>query len=130
MQPITFYYVNSWGIATNKDDMKKQIAAFGPIACGIQATKAFESYKSGIFSQTMPAGTTINPDHEVSIVGWGTEKGTDYWIGRNSWGTMWGDMGYFKIKMGSDNLGIETECTWGVPSYEPNMPKAETITVE
>lgn len=23
-------------------------------------------------------------DHEISIVGWGVENGTKYWIGRNS----------------------------------------------
>ena len=33
----------------------------------------------------------------------------------NSWGTYWGESGFFRIKMGSDNLGIETDCDWGVP---------------
>lgn len=127
LKPVTFYYVNSWGVVTKAADMKKQIAAFGPIACGLMATKAFEGYKSGIFSQTIAAGTPVVPDHEVSIVGWGSEKGTDYWIGRNSWGTMWGEMGYFRIAMGKDNLGIETECTWGVPTYD--APKKSTVVV-
>jgi len=40
----------------------------------------------------------------------GEEK--DYWIGRNSWGTAWGLNGFFKIKKGSENLGIETKCYW------------------
>ncbi len=32
---------------------------------------------------------------------------------RNSWGTYWGEGGYFRILMGSDNLAIETNCDWG-----------------
>lgn len=115
--PVHFYYVNSYGNATNADEMKKQIAAFGPIGCGIQATKELEeNYMGGIFSQKLTAAPVIN--HEISVVGWGTDpKEGDFWIVRNSWGTYWGEMGFFRIKMGSDNLGIETTCTWGVPSY-------------
>ena len=32
-------------------------------------------------------------DHAIQLNGWGTdENGTDYWIGRNSWGTYWGKL--------------------------------------
>jgi len=60
-------------------------------------------------------------NHEIAIVGWGMDKDTDtdYWIGRNSWGTYWGEHGFFRIKMHSDNLAIETDCTAGLPSYTP-----------
>lgn len=40
-----------------------------------------------------------------------------YWIGRNSWGTYWGDNGFFKIFRGNRflNLGVENGCSFGVP---------------
>ena len=86
--------------------MKSHLAE-GPIVCGMHSSKAFQEYKGGIFSEI-----TISPkiDHYVEIVGYGSEGGKNYWIGRNSWGTAWGESSFFRIQMGSNNLGIESKC--------------------
>jgi len=55
-------------------------------------------------------------DHEIEIMGWGVDPtGTKYWIGRNSWGTYWGQSGHFLLIKGINNLGVEANCDWAVP---------------
>ena len=47
-------------------------------------------------------------DHDVEVVGYGTdENGTPYWNIRNSWGTYWGENGFFKLARGINNLRVE-----------------------
>lgn len=86
--------------------MMQEIFLRGPIVCDICSTKEFRlNYTGGIFNDTTGA---VCDNHEISVVGWGvTENGTKYWIGRNSWGSFWGDLGMFQIVRGTNNLGIE-----------------------
>ena len=74
----------------------------------------FEKYNGGIFSQVKK-----NPqsNHEISLVGYGLDpaSGKEYWIGRNSWGSYWGEYGFFRIQMHENNLGIENWCNWATP---------------
>jgi len=80
--------------------MKAEIYARGPISCGIDADTKFEAYTGGIYSE---AKIFPSIDHEISVVGWGVDEatGTEFWVGRNSWGTYWGESGFFRIKMHS-----------------------------
>jgi len=88
-------------------NMMKEIMTNGPIQVAFKVYKSFMSYKTGVYSkhfwELLPEG-----GHAVKIVGWGTENGTDYWLVANSWNTSWGDEGFFKIKRGSNQCGIET----------------------
>jgi len=99
--------------------MKADLAVHGPISCGIQATANFDIYMGGIYSETL---ASVELNHEISVIGYGvTDEGQEYWIGRNSWGTYWGEYGFFRMQMYKDNLGIETDCTAGIPSYQRNL---------
>merc|ERR550537_1857362 len=87
-------------------NMQKEIMTNGPVQVAFKVYKSFMSYKSGVYSkhfwELIPEG-----GHAVKIVGWGTDNGVDYWIVANSWNTSWGEDGFFKIKRGSNQCGIE-----------------------
>jgi len=87
--------------------MMKEIMTHGPIQVAFAVYKSLMSYRSGVYQKLvwdfLPEG-----GHAVKMVGWGVEDDVDYWIIANSWGTSWGEDGFFKIKRGSDECGIET----------------------
>jgi len=115
---FTHFKVDQFGHVNGTEAMMAEIYARGPISCGMDATTAFETtYRNGIYSEFV-ANPQIN--HVISLVGWGVDQATNtsYWVGRNSWGTPWGEHGFFQIVMGKPeyNLGVETQCNWAVPA--------------
>ncbi len=64
-----------------------------------------QTYSSGVIVPTARDCTT-NLDHAIVIVGWGVEGTTPYWKVRNSWGTGWGEAGYFRIIRGVNACGL------------------------
>lgn len=115
--------IDEYGPVSGVDAMKKEIHARGPIACGVNADP-LRLYDGGIFDKP-DADRGIN--HVVSIVGWGKDAGGQHWIVRNSWGEYWGDFGFFKVRMGGSQLGLEDECAWAVPAKvdHSNFPCGE-----
>jgi len=53
--------------------------------------------------------------HAVKLMGWGVEGGVPYWLVANSWNYDWGNGGFFKIRRGNDECGIESEIAAGLP---------------
>merc|ERR1712086_1149245 len=111
------YYAKNYYSLRGAAKMKADLAKYGPIACGIEVTDAFEKYTGGIYSE-FKLFPQIN--HEISVVGYGVDakSGEEYWIGRNSWGTYWGEGGFFRMATGRHGLGIENDCTAALPSFE------------
>ena len=108
------YFVSEYGYVYGIHFMKSEIIQRGPISCGIHNSEGFTNYKSGIYSEEDTFDMTLN--HEVVIVGWGTTPdGQEYWIGRNSYGSTWGENGYFRINMHGKNLNINMDCIWAIP---------------
>ena len=82
----------------NNEDALKQAVAQLPVSVAIQAnTFQFQFYRNGIFTGNCGYPSSYELDHGVLVVGYGTEDGKDYWIVKNSWGTIWGDKGYIRL---------------------------------
>lgn len=111
----TKYYVSHYGLVIGEGSMKEEIYHGGPIACSVYAhSNPFENYKEGIIQDSGVYNTTT---HVVVITGWGVSaSGMQYWSGRNSYGTTWGEGGWFKLQRGVNTLDIETHtCAWATP---------------
>merc|ERR1719240_2363725 len=120
------YYASHYYSLSGADKMKKELYAHGPISCGVYATDKFEAYTGGVFKE-YHLFPMIN--HEIAVVGWGVEDdGTEYWLGRNSWGTYWGENGFFKMAMKRfHDLGITSDCTAGLPTFTKAEDKVEFL---
>jgi cathepsin X len=108
------YKIAEFGAVVGEKNIMAEIKARGPVACGLAVTKDFMSnYKGGVYEDTSGEKRIR---HVISLLGWGVaQDGTKYWIGRNSWGSYWGENGFFKLKKGVNNLMVESECAWAVP---------------
>lgn len=106
-----------YDVTPNNQLHLKEAVHNGPVSIAIEAdTKTFQFYKSGVLTDES-CGTNL--DHGVLIVGYGEEKGTPYWLVKNSWGEEWGDKGYVKI-LRSDSESDPGIC--GV-AMQPSYPQ-------
>lgn len=92
--------------------MMNEIYQRGPISCAVDDPSTLIEYTYGIYYDT--TGATFEA-HEISVVGWGEENGVKFWRVRNSWGSHWGEDGFFRVVRGVNNIGIEQDCDWAVP---------------
>ena len=90
----------------------QEIYQRGPIACGVAVPPSLENYTSGIYNDTTGDKNIV---HDISVVGYGVENGVKYWTVRNSWGTHFGEDGFFRVVRGTNNIAIETDCAWATP---------------
>jgi len=91
-----------------ESDMKAALDTFGPLSVCVNAND-WDSYTTGIY-QPACSGGFYDLDHCVQLVGYGTEEGQAYWKVRNSWGDVWGEDGFIRLKQGENACGIADEA--------------------
>jgi hypothetical protein len=93
---------------------QRELMLNGPIQAVFAIYSDFQFYKSGVYTRGWP--TWLYGHHAVKIVGWGSERGTDYWEVANSYNAEWGMGGFFRIKRGVNECGIEGTGVAGTPA--------------
>ncbi|MGV8026743.1 MAG: C1 family peptidase [Anaerolineaceae bacterium] len=86
------------------EQIKAAIYKYGPVTARICVGSAFQSYTGGVFSINEDCDGSTN--HQIILVGW--DDDTQSWILRNSWGTLWGENGYMRIKYNTSRVGEGT----------------------
>lgn len=104
-------------------NIKYQIAKWGPVAAGFLVYENFMKDYKGLDIYEKPEGKVLG-GHYVSLMGWGRKDGVEYWICRNTFGTDWGLMGYFYMKIGIEDCRLEYNVSV-VSTTLPNNPDYE-----
>jgi PKD repeat protein len=114
----TWYYVGPSSSVASTDDIKNAMYNYGPIAAAVCVDSYFQSYNSGIFTNT----SSGQVNHAIVLVGWDDTGG--YWILRNSWASSWGESGYMRIAYGANSVGYA--AAYAIPDYiVPQPPVAD-----
>jgi cathepsin F len=90
---------------TDEDYIAQMVATYGPLAVAMNANY-LQYYYGGIMNLSAAQCNPFGLNHAVNIVGYGEENGIKFWIVRNSWGSRWGENGYFRIARGNGTCGI------------------------
>ncbi|CAN8231865.1 unnamed protein product [Cochlearia groenlandica] len=99
-------------VSADEDQIAANLVTHGPLAIAINAMW-MQTYIGGV---SCPYVCSKSQDHGVLLVGFGSAgyapirlKEKPYWIIKNSWGSMWGEHGYYKICRGRHNIcGMDT----------------------
>ena len=69
-----------------------------PIAVAFHVQNDFRFYKTGVYD---PKNCVSHPNHAVTVVGFKLDHDIPHLYIKNSWGTAWGDAGFFRMSMGT-----------------------------
>ena len=114
--------ITGWRILANDTNIiKEHIYYHGP--CYTTMYASFPGFSGYDGSPVLYYTGTEVPNHAVMIVGWDDNMshagGSGAWICKNSWGTGWGDDGFFYIAYGSARIG-ENSCYYETyKQYDP-----------
>ncbi len=130
--------IKRWGWVTGSSGDKitiKTALQDGPLIFYMEVYSDFYNYQSGIYEPVPSA--VYEGDHSIILIGY--DENDDCWICKNSWGTEWGESGYFKIKFGVCETGTYVLEAGGVtmvnkaPSLDPipdqNVKEGEELSL-
>jgi C1A family cysteine protease len=102
--------ITAWETLSSQAAIKEFISTTGPVTVCFSVYEDFyHYYKSGVYEYNANTSGARVGGHCVSLVGYNDDG--QYWIAKNSWGSGWGESGYFQIGYGQ--CGIDSEA-WAI----------------
>uniref|UniRef100_A0A914CSL9 Peptidase C1A papain C-terminal domain-containing protein n=1 Tax=Acrobeloides nanus TaxID=290746 RepID=A0A914CSL9_9BILA len=112
LYPVTDKRINATVSKSSYEELiKKEIFLNGPVLACFMAYEEFQHYKSGIYSSRTSKYTKPLYGHCAKLIGWGSEHGTPYWQYMNTWGSSWGENGFFRVRLSE----LPEEVAAGLP---------------
>ncbi len=109
--------VVDWQEVLNVASRKEWLATKGPMVGCMAVYRDFFNYTGGVYRHT---SGDLAGYHAVGVVGYSEDE--QCWICKNSWGTGWGDVGWFKIGYGECEMDTRF-AMYGVESVMPPGPE-------
>lgn len=100
------YYWNMPTEFLTEETIKSSLFNFGPLYIVLNAD-SLSNYRGGIFVNPR---CSKQPNHAVTLVGYTPNA----WIIKNSWGSNWGEKGFFMLARGQNMCGINTEVAYPI----------------
>ena len=120
---VLYHAKNVRQLPNNEKAIQEELYKNGPLEVAFEVYQDFMAYAGGVYHHTRGG---LLGGHAVKLVGWGVEDGVKYWKIANSWGTGWGEQGFFRIKRGVNECGIESDVVGGDADKVENIAVIET----
>ena len=117
-QPMrVFRSLTSYNVPRDVKSIQYEILRWGPVLTSFLIYEDFYKYdpiRDGIYIHK--GNDLFVTGHAVEIVGWGTgDNDIKYWWIKNTWGSDWGENGYFKCEMMNEMLQLEDNVMACIP---------------
>lgn len=107
-----FFITDVCFLPNNRDTLKQAIIDYGALYTTLNMQTSGTYYNSSDYTYYYNGNTPYN--HIVMLVGWDDNKvtsgGTGAWICQNSWGTAWGENGFFYVSYNDTKINTSVGC--------------------
>jgi C1A family cysteine protease len=109
--------VTGWQEILDVGARKEWLATRGPMVGCMAVYRDFFSYRGGVYRHTTG---DLAGYHAIGVVGYSEDQ--QCWICKNSWGTGWGESGWFKMGYGEAEMDTRF-AMYGVEDVTPPSPQ-------